>query len=50
VYEFENVFGLGELISISEFACNNNSGMDFLLAKQEYDRTYDLMELFSGRG
>jgi hypothetical protein len=48
VYEFENIFGLDRLVSVSEIACNKHRGMDFALAKQEYDRTYDLMELFSG--
>jgi len=46
VYEFENGFGLGNLISVSEFACNAHRGMDFAAAKQEYDRTYDVSELF----
>jgi hypothetical protein len=45
VYEFESTFGLEKLISISESACKEYFGMDFIAAKQEYDRTY-LMELF----
>ena len=48
VYEFKNVFGLDNLIPISESACKEYGGsMDFIAAKQEYDRRYDLMELFS---
>src|ERR1039457_7610693 len=48
VYEFESTFGLDKLIPISESACKEDGGsMDFIAAKQEYDRTYDLMELFS---
>jgi hypothetical protein len=46
VYEFKSTFGLEKLISVSESACKEHSGMDFVAAKQEYDRTYDLMELF----
>jgi hypothetical protein len=46
VYEFESTFGLEKLISVSESACKEYGGMDFIAAKQEYDRTYDLMELF----
>ena len=39
VYEFESTFGLEELISVSESACQVYSGMDFIAAKEEYDRT-----------
>ena len=47
VYEFENVFGLDKLIPISVSACTRYGGsMDFIAAKQEYDQTYDVMELF----
>src|ERR1700722_5564711 len=44
VYEFESTFGLDKLIPISESACKENGGMDFITAKEEYDRTSDLME------
>jgi hypothetical protein len=47
VYEFDNTFGLEKLIAISGSACEKYGGMDFIAAKQEYDRTYELMELFS---
>jgi hypothetical protein len=47
VYEFENTFRLEKLISVSEGTCEEYRGMDFIAAKQEYDLTYDLMELFS---
>jgi hypothetical protein len=46
VYEFESTFRLDKLISISESACGEYGGMDFIAAKEEYDRTYELMELF----
>jgi hypothetical protein len=47
VYEFENVFGLDKLIPVVENACQEYGSMDFIAAKEEYDRKYDLMELFS---
>ena len=48
LYEFESTFGLDNLIPISESACKEYGGsMDFIAAKQEYDRTYDLMTLFA---
>jgi hypothetical protein len=47
VYEFESTFGLEKLIPISESACQKYGTMNFIAAKQEYDRTHDLMELFS---
>jgi hypothetical protein len=37
VYEFESTFGLERLISVSERACEEYPGMDFIAAKQEYD-------------
>jgi hypothetical protein len=46
VYEFESTFGLQELIPVSESACQDYGGMDFIAAKEEYDHTYKLMELF----
>ena len=46
VYEFESSFNTGDLIPICEWACKEYSGMDFSAAKQEYDTTYDMMELF----
>jgi hypothetical protein len=46
VYEFESTFGLEKLISISESACMEYPGMDFIAAKHEYDHTYGLMQLF----
>ena len=46
VYEFESTFGLEKLISVSECACREYGGMDFTAAKEEYDRTSELMELF----
>jgi hypothetical protein len=46
VYEFESTFGLEKLISISESACKDYFDMDFIAAKEEYDHTYELMELF----
>jgi hypothetical protein len=47
VYEFENNFGLEKLVSSSETASKEHSNMDFNAAKQEYDDTYDLTELFA---
>jgi hypothetical protein len=47
VYEFESDFGLDKLISISENACRQYGGMDFIGAKEEYDRTHELMQLFA---
>jgi hypothetical protein len=46
IYEFESTFGLDKLISISEIACREYCGMDFIAAKEEYDSAYELMELF----
>ncbi len=46
VYEFESTFGLEKLISVSESACKDYPGMDFVAAKKEYDQAYDLMQLF----
>ena len=46
VYEFESTFRLEELISVSESACQDYGNMDFIAAKEEFDRTYELMELF----
>lgn len=46
VYEFENSFGLGNLLGICESACSKYSGMDFEAAKHEYEATYDVMDLF----
>jgi hypothetical protein len=46
VYEFESTFGLEKLISVSESACKDYPGMDFIAAKREYDQAYDLMQLF----
>lgn len=46
VYEFESTFGLEKLISVSESACRDYPGMDFVAAKQEYGESYDLMQLF----
>ena len=37
---------LEKLISVSESACKDYPGMDFVAAKQEYDQSYDLMQLF----
>ena len=47
VYEFENVFDIGNLVPICEWACREYPEMDFAAAKQEYDSTYDMMELFN---
>lgn len=48
VYEFESTFGLEQLIPVSESACREYAEvMDFIAAKQEYDETHDLMELFN---
>ena len=46
LYEFESTFGLDKLILVAESACRKYHGMDFIAAKAEYDRTYELMELF----
>jgi hypothetical protein len=47
VYEFGSTFEVEKLISISESACKEyGASMDFIAAKQEYDQTYDLNELF----
>jgi hypothetical protein len=46
VYEFESTFGLEKLISVSESACQDYRSMDFIAAKEEYDHTYELMEVF----
>ena len=46
VYEFESTFELEELISVSESACQDYGNMDFIAAKEEFDRTYELMKLF----
>jgi hypothetical protein len=46
VLEFKNVFGFDRLATISERACEQFPGMNFNAAKEEYDRTYELMELF----
>jgi hypothetical protein len=47
VYEFENTFELDKLVSGAERACNDYGSLDFNAAKQDYDETYDLMELFA---
>jgi|HubBroStandDraft_5_1064220.scaffolds.fasta_scaffold27558_3 hypothetical protein len=47
VYEFESNFGLNKLIWMSERACRQYGEMDFIRAKEEYDRTHELMQLFS---
>ncbi len=46
VYEFKNVFGFDEFIWFVEKACTEYVGMDFTAAEAEYERTYDVMELF----
>jgi hypothetical protein len=46
VYEFGNGFGLRELVPICEFACSKHRDMNFVSAKAEYNRDYDLMHLF----
>jgi CheY-like chemotaxis protein len=46
VYEFQSTFGLDNLIWVAENACREYCGMDFIAAKEEYDRRYKLMELF----
>jgi hypothetical protein len=47
LYKFENVFDLGKVVSICEWACREYPGMNFSAAKQEYDDTYDMMELLA---
>jgi hypothetical protein len=42
----KNVFGLAKLIPFSESACKECDSMDFIAARQEYNETYDLMQLF----
>ena len=46
VYEFENVFDIGNLVPICEWACREYPEMDFTAANQEYNDTCDMMELF----
>ena len=46
VYEFQSTFGLDKLIRVAESACREYCGMDFIAAKEEYDRTHELLELF----
>jgi hypothetical protein len=46
VYEFENVFDIGNLVPICEWACREYPEMDFTAANHEYNNTYDMMELF----
>lgn len=46
VFEFENTFKIGDLVPIREWACKDYAGMNFAAAKEEYESTNDVMELF----
>lgn len=50
VYEFQNTFALDKLIWVAETACREYCGMDFIAAKEDYDRSHELMELFRMSG
>jgi hypothetical protein len=50
VYEFEGTFGMEKLISVSERAFKEYGDMEFIAAKEEYERTCELMELFGMSG